>query len=216
MAKKDVSAIVSGGGLFLSIMTGLTSAVRKLGGSDDDIHRLATPDGERTLEEMAKLIVQTPSHTFSVTVDYGKSLPEMIAAGNYNWVNSDITSEHFPLTPPTAPVGSGPYRTLHDSPGTVTIELVHLNKMVSTEDVLAELERRGFRPANLAELLALGATYPDTQRQFPIIALGSVWQHPYGHRSVPCLYEDDGKRGLNLDWIGYDWHARCRFAVVRK
>jgi len=51
------SSIVSGMGLAMSIITNLMEEVRAAGGTDEDIHRLATPEGRPLLREMAKLAV---------------------------------------------------------------------------------------------------------------------------------------------------------------
>lgn len=59
MAKKDVSAVVSGMGVAMNIITELVAEVKKCGGTDEDIHRLATPKGEKLIEQFAKMIVGT-------------------------------------------------------------------------------------------------------------------------------------------------------------
>jgi len=202
MAKKDVASVVSGGGLFLGIMTDLTSAIREVGGSSEDIHRLATPDGRLTIREMAKLAVRKPIIVgYPVTIDHDQTLEQMIAAGRYDWKNGDINAKHFPLT------GTGRVE--------VTLELIHLNRVINTNDALKEIDQRGYRPATIAELLALGASQPELQRQFPIIALGSVWRHPLGDRVVAYLHKSVSKRRLNLCWISDVWGEVCRFLVVR-
>lgn len=156
-------------------------------------------------EAVARLLAQSPlvlsGDNYPITVDYNLSLEQMIAAGHYDWVNADITSNHFP-------VGSG----------TATLEgrLVHYGKNMSSEAVLADLDQNGLRPATLAELLAFGAKYPELQRQFPIIELGSLWQSPGGGRDVACLDRDGRKRSLDLGWFGSDWHGSCRFLAFRK
>lgn len=137
-----------------------------------------------------------------VTVDYAMTLPQMIAAGKYDWVNSDITQKNFPIEP------SGAVE--------VPLELVDFGRSVGSDEVLAEFDRRGLRAATLPELLALGAAYPDLQRQFPIVALGSVWQDRDGDRLVPVLGVDDDGRDLGLDWFEREWHDDYRFFAVRK
>ncbi len=74
----------------------------------------------------------------------------------------------------------------------------------------------GYRPATLPELLALGKQYPEFQRWFPIIALGSVWRGQGGVRLAPCLSENAGKRGLGLDSFDFVWGAFCCFLAVPK
>jgi hypothetical protein len=135
--------------------------------------------------------------SYPVSIDYRASLAAMIKAGRYDRVNSDITEKHFPVTPGDTDV---------------VIELVHLNRDIFARDAFAELDRSGFRPATLPELLAFGAKYPEKQREFPIVALGSVWWCCIGDRYVPYVCE----RNLNLNWFDRWWSARCRWAAVRK
>jgi hypothetical protein len=149
-----------------------------------------------------------PVELYSITVDYSQSLAEMIAAGHYDWTNSDITAEHFPIK------GTGAVE--------VKTQLVHLNRHAMTREVMAELDRRGLRPATIEELLAFGAKYPDMQRQFEIIALGSCWVIPDDCLNVPCLCKNDGGRGLGLRWgypspgDGCGWDGDYRFLAVSK
>lgn len=208
-SKKDTSAIVSALGVLMSIITALVSAVRKQGGTDADIYRLATPEGESLIEKIAALIVQAgkpieqlAENCYKVLVDYGQTLQQMIANGKYDYANSDITSGNFPTA------GSGKQE--------VVVELVHFGRDMESDAVLKEFEARGLRAATLPELLAFGATYPEKQREFPIVALGSVWQNRDGSRFVPYLGRDGSERKLRLDWYGYRWSDHCRFAAVRK
>lgn len=134
------------------------------------------------------------------TLDYSMSLQEMIAAGQYDWVNPDITAKRFPLT------GKG----THDLVG----KLIHLNRPVSSEEVVAELDKMGLRPATIEELLAFGAA-PDLQRNFPVLALGSSCLVDSGRR-VACLSRDGAERGLDLYWWSGRWNDDYRFLAVRK
>jgi len=138
----------------------------------------------------------------SVTVNRDRTIAEGIKAGEYNWSNDSINDKNFKRT------GKGTEVT--------EIILVHFDKSMSTDKALKELEKRNLRPADLQELLAIGEQHPDKQRQFPIIALGSVWQNPGGSRGVPYLLRGGSDRGLGLRWLGIDWGDVCRFAAVRK
>lgn len=143
------------------------------------------------------------NHAYPVVVDYAMSLADMIAAGRYDWTNSDITAGHFPFT------GEGKAE--------VAIELVHFGRVIKDGDEgLRELDKMGLRAATLPELLAFGEKYPDMQRQFPVIAFGSVWQDRGGFRDVPGLWKGDRKRSLDLRWFGGGWLKNGRFAAVRK
>ncbi len=95
----------------------------------------------------------------------------------------------------------------------VAFEYVHMDRDASTDEVLAEMDRRGLRPALYEELLGFAEKYPDEQRKFPIVALGSratvavivayLWDHGLGWR-------------LDLDWIDGRWSDGCRFLAVPK
>lgn len=139
---------------------------------------------------------------FPITVNFNLPLAEMISAGHYDRVNDDITAEHFPIR----------------GGGTAELEaqLVHLNRLMESEDVLKELDKNDLWPGTIPELLAFGAKYPELQRQFPIIAMGSVWQDPDAGRCVPGLWSDAGERGLGLDYFGGGGDVSERFLVFRK
>ena len=154
------------------------------------------------IEGKFEFYVASAANIFKVAVNYARPLMEMIRAGKYDYVNSDIIAKHFPV------------KGKDILP--VELELVHLNKYISSDDAIAEIKQRGFRPAKIEELLAFGEKYPEEQRKYPIVTLGSVWQHWYGGRSVPYLYRHDGRRGLDLNCFEYVWNEDCRFLVVRE
>ncbi len=151
-------------------------------------------------EEFRKLI-GLPPLVLRITVDYSLSLEQMIALGQYDWKNDDITTERFPVK------GKGKKE--------VVGELVKYEENMSSDKVLADLDSKGLRPATHEELLAFGAAFPELQRKFPIVALGSV-AGVGGDRCVACLDGDDSGRDLSLGWFGLGWDAFCRFLAVRK
>ena len=154
------------------------------------------------LDALAKFLPKPAGNLYPLTVDYSRTVADGIRAGRYDYVNSDITARHFPTT-----------RTgTHEE----KVELMHLDRDISTEDALREMDAHGYRPADLHELLAFGEKYPEIQREFPVVALGSVWRSRAGSRYVPSLDGDGTERDLGLEWDARDWDAGCRFAVVRK
>lgn len=154
------------------------------------------------LEQPNKFAIPPADPIFKVEVDYGKTLAEMIESGRYDWTNDDITSKRFPIR------GEGKVER--------ALVLVHPNRMVSTDEALSELDRRGLRPAKIEELLALGITRPELQKEFPIVALGSHWVDPHGDRYFAYLDWDDDERNLRLRWYGNVWYEIYRFLAVRK
>ncbi|MBI3573124.1 MAG: hypothetical protein HY092_02910 [Candidatus Kerfeldbacteria bacterium] len=201
---REKSELKSGMGNSMRNYLKLVEAVEDLGGGDDQLKRIESDAALRV--EIAKLIVgQSQNGTGNihhVTVDRDKKLKAMIKAGRYDWTNSDINDKHFPVE------GSGTVE--------IDIELVHYGRGMSTDAVLKDLDARGLRPAKIEELLALGAAKPELQREYPIIALGSVWQNLFGDCSCPYLYRGGSGRRLSLIRFGDGWRGICRFAAVRK
>jgi len=193
-------------------------------GDDENLRLVISDTGLRG--RIADLIVgarRSEPDLYSVTVDRSRTLAEMVAAGRYDQTDGDINEKNFPspVPPPAEPEcpNRGPYRTSDISAGGRTeLELVHLARDATTEEVEAELVRRGLHPADLWELLDFGERYPDVQRKFPVIALGSSWADPGGYLRVPCLGGSSGYRYLYLDWDHPDggWRGSDRFLAVRK
>jgi hypothetical protein len=97
----------------------------------------------------------------------------------------------------------------------VAFEYVHMGRKATTDEVLAEMDRKGLRPALYEELLGFAEKYPDEQRERPIVALGSE-ALVRGHRLVAYLWCDGLGRYLHLYGIADGWNDSCRFLAVRK
>ncbi len=194
------SDFLKGAGKMFEISKAIADEVLAQGGSDDDLARVLSD--KQLTKDLASRIVRDKAEVLIATVNYDRSIADGIAAGKYDWKDTDITEKRYSRS------GSGTQE--------VTFSLVHFGKNTSTKDALAELDRRGFRPATLQELLAVGVQHPEKQKAFPIIALGSVWRNLLGDRCVPYLDAFGSQRGLHLHWLGSDWDGQCRFLAVRK
>lgn len=140
---------------------------------------------------------------FPVVVDYRKSLAQMIADAHLDRVDQNIHAANFRLPKK---------RTRED----VILELVHLDRLITTSGAEHEVKKnRKLRLATLPEQLAFAAHYPDKQREFPIVALGSSCVL-HGSRHVPYLWGSDSRRELGLPWYGGSWLADYRFLAARK
>ena len=158
------------------------------------------------LRDPARFMVQNAiaeaGKIYPVTIDCGKTIEQMVAACKCDWSDPNIIGKNFPIS----------------GQGVVIVEtqFVHLGKDTSTDEVLAHMAAKELRPADPTEGLAFGATYPELQREFPIVCLGSPWVSPTGIRRVLYLDGSDGKRELSLVWDGNAWNEYCRFLAVRK
>lgn len=139
--------------------------------------------------------------TIRIAVDYGQGLEQMIAAGHYDWKNGDITAKRFPIK----------------GIGRVEFEwkLYHFDRDIESDEAEKLIEQDGWDVGATEHLLAFGAKFPEEQRKYPIIALGSAAK-VNGNRHVPYLGRYDTYRLLNLGWWGDRWRRSCRFLAVRK
>lgn len=157
-------------------------------------------DDRESVRKALKLGVALPE-SITLSVDYGRSLDQMIAAGNYEWKNNDITAKKFPVQ------GEGIEQ--------FEAKIFHFDRTMSSEAVVEAIKAAGFEPGKIEHLLSFGEKYPEEQRKYPIIALGSVAEVD-GGRIVPYLRVFGRERSLYLFWWDDDWGGRCRFLAVRK
>jgi len=162
----------------------------------------ATLENDIDRNAFRSLIGLKPINAFAVTVNYDLSVENAVKAGKYDWSNSDITTKNFP---PKRKGKAG-----------IELTLFHFNRSMESDEVVREFDKQGLRPAELPELLSFGAKYPDIQRDFPVVALGSFWRRPFGRRRCAYLYGHGFRRSLCLHWLAFGWHDDYRFAAVRK
>lgn len=130
-------------------------------------------------------------------------LAALIKQGNFSYIDSDITAENFPDPPggEASPIA-----------GERSFKVYHFNRSISSEDAIKEMEKDGYRPANLRELIAYSQNKWNGEDW--VVALGQTWRDALRLRCVPYLYFR-GKRELRLCWCGCGWGSGCRFLAVR-
>lgn len=139
---------------------------------------------------------------FSITIDYTKSLREMIRRGHYKFVDKQINTKNFTLPP-----WSRGRRQM-----TLVLMEIGYPRSIALVDVEKELRALGFRPANLFELLAFGASHHEELCGFehPVWAFGDfMFAKDLGGENnilVPVIHEDDPHCGLRLR-AGRPWPA---------
>jgi len=118
------------------------------------------------------------------------NLNEMIAAGCYDRISPVITEENFPMSENLV-LGTEPrlFNFSEDVPEGITVE----------EDLIARMDRQGYRLANLWELLDFGAKNPNEQLNGPIIALGSECRDYVTMLSLRLPLKKDGPWRRILD-----------------
>ncbi len=138
-----------------------------------------------------------------VTVDYSKSILEVVELGAFDWFNSDITAE-------------APFQT---SRGVGIKEeeiiIIKFDSDVTSIEVETSMRAKNLVPANIWHAGYLAQKYPDF-RQTTFVFLGTVWRDLSRFGRVAILNSYDGERHLVLSWPEYIWDDFCRFAAVKK
>ncbi len=151
---------------------------------------------------------------FPVTVDYSMSFEAMVQAGHYDnmkYLYDFVTEDKFPIQ------GEGRVNKVLRLAHQVNFECPPT--CPTGEQILWGVEDLADDPADIADLLAFGARYPDLQRQFDqILAPGSVSDEPTpkdddDNRSMPVLYEFEKARHLNTIWWQAGWEDDDWFLV---
>ena len=111
----------------------------------------------------------------------------------------------------------------------VEVHLLPLNLTLNPA-ILAEIDRLGFRPATLTEVVAVIAANPDSLTKQMIVGLGSVSVDSTKTEFYPVLHANEGQRCLSVDyndesneWLDHQFDdekkemvVRTVFAAVRK
>ena len=141
--------------------------------------------------------------TFTIPIDETVSVEDVVKAGKFDWINSDINSANFPKLADGQRLGE------------IEVFLFHFGMFMSSELVITEMDKAGYKPANIWILIYLAIKEPDLQKGFSIVALGSVCRL-CSQRRVPFLCEGSSGRHLNLRNLNFDWGGSCRFLAVCK
>ncbi len=171
----------------------IEEVVKKLGGTQE-VLALLCGDREvrmaRPHKQMARL-VEAARKGFSIRVDYGQSLSEMIKASNFDLVDDRITEERFPLS-----VGDAVERQ---------VWVMRYFRGAPAYHVRSEMDAVGCEPACIEDLLAFGTIHPEEQERYPIlIALGAhamVRDEPYAMLTLST----SKKRELHLEYVDGLW-----------
>lgn len=122
--------------------------------------------------------------TYSVSVNMYLSLKEMIKAGEYDYVNRNITAANFPIG--DVYYGSKDAIQRLQIYEDITIDLVNFDfqdggtiynfQRKTYRQILQAISEAGYRPTTTAEVLALGAQHQNVQLGRFIISLGQFYK----------------------------------------
>jgi hypothetical protein len=205
MATKDVTQILNEVE-DTAALEEFARAFLEQGGTPQDIQRLASPEGRAVMRHCAELAVRMPAReVFPFSVDYSMSLAEMLQAGNYTEVAPLLTEKNIP-------VGTGEAE--------VEGILVSYDRETKQDAIWLDFDYYGLRAAQVPELLAFGARYPEEQLKSAIYALGFRIRTSSGYDDVACLTGDTRfgykRNAEHAQRPILGWHAGARFLAIRK
>ena len=140
--------------------------------------------------------------TLRIPATDGRSTEELVAAAGYGYAHSCVTSEVFPVR-----AGAGTPRD---------IVLLAFDADVTASDTITAAAELGCERPVYEDALVLGATWPDAQREAPIVFLHEPWLGYFGRLDVLCLWENAGRREIGLEGFDSTWRPGARFAFVRR
>lgn len=143
-----------------------------------------------------------------LSLSQGKTLKELLSTSNYDYVDSFIESH------------------IHQEKGKILqpkkklyAQLFEFSPKDSVEDIVIKMKRKGFRPANLLELIILGSICKESKTKSSIVALGNLWTNSIDETCVAFLSFDE-KSQLNAcpvnKWLDDDLFLGVRQAHVKK
>ena len=125
----------------------------------------------------------------------------LVASGRYDDIDSAITEKNFPIVIPD---------DLEDIEG----HLLNFGS-IKIQDAATRLRKEGFQPATFTLLLLFNSLYPNPQRYYRTIALGSLTTLPGGMHAVQLDWRDGVHRDLTLTWVGASCESDCAFLAVK-
>lgn len=220
MARKDVSAIISGAGWIADFSGQLIRGLKEQGVSDQEIHALVTSKGklpmERIITEVSreirrKTVIAPPEggkiHIVSVFVDEARPWDQAVRTADPNTPESYAVwkvGDQYP-----------PQQFKNDQ----EIILVNFGKYISSEDVIEWGRGQKLRPATPRSCFAVGEHILNLHTDLGVeyMAVVSLVQCSFGGSQRVCgVWRGRSGRGVGLCWFGSDWSGSYWFAFVRE
>lgn len=164
----------------------------------------ALANGSISMIDILSLINKTDKKNDEIilTIDYNRTLEDMIRVGNYDKRSLSV-GDGFTI-PSDLP---GQKRFIH-------AKLFNFKPKIQSNDVISEMAKEGYFPANLIDLLYFGKDYIELQKFYRIVALGTVFSYTSGSY-VPVINCFPSKRHLGSYPLNTEWDGLYKFLAVK-
>jgi len=142
------------------------------------------------------------TETFFVTVNYDDPRWKTINRDRYYALALDLTPEHFPIR------GTG-------IANIIMTFLVFAHEL-TTREVFDEMEQRGLRRPDRAEVESFYEQHLARRQELPVIGFGGSIEDCGHIQFIACVDVGREGLGLNLYPLDFPWYRRCRFLAVKK
>lgn len=163
---------------------------------------------QKVILQAAEITEENFLEEFRLPVDYNKFESTAIREGNYSTVPTRWKNICF--------LASKELRDLREIE--LIAKLFKFNCDISFQNACKEINKAGYDPAIIPELLAFGALNPKLQLKFTILAPGALYNFLSFGPCVPCLYSRDNKRELDFCCVP-DYKLlkqNCLFLAIKK
>ncbi len=156
--------------------------------------------GSLQFEEVS-IMGDTISNGSTIVVDYSATVKDLISRGDYGEIHPVIYS-----------VINAFKVSNKDGKFELPINIVHSEKVLSTQVLTSKLKNKRLRNASTEEILTLGFSYPNLQHKFKIVGLNSICTVG-DDKYVLCLNGNKSVRKLTLLPLEGEWSSNYRFLV---
>jgi hypothetical protein len=168
--------------------------------------KLASLSPPKKTSKKPRQTVPPPAATFVVSgYGDGRAPAQVMQAGRFDTIwdaaRSFVNGKHFP--------------TMTSDTDDIEFEYVEFDHDPTSEEVLAEIARRGLERPTAEDALRFAERYPEEQRKAPVVFLHEPWRDAFGYRRVLYLDGWDGMRSLLGGYFVSGWRRQCRFPARR-
>ncbi|MDX1535598.1 MAG: hypothetical protein R3346_02465 [Candidatus Spechtbacterales bacterium] len=146
--------------------------------------------------------IYSPKEDKLISLKQKGGIEDLLERGSWYNVDSRINSDNF----------SGKDEKIEG----LEFSVLRFREMIDAESVLADMELQGLEPGTLEELLLVEVQAPDFERQWPVVALGSVFHDKERDIDlVPVAYYTENGRGIRLTNKDSAFGDEYRFLAIK-
>jgi hypothetical protein len=139
----------------------------------------------------------------------------LIERKDFTELNSFLHSTQIEVGEHAREFTSSKYFSSSNKAEKLNVKLVSFEKDLFIKDILAEIDKAGYKLPEAQDAIWFGLKYPEIQSKYPIAFLHKPWINPKTEgESVLILRNYGGKDFLHMHLFDSRWYSHIRFLVV--